>query len=148
LRQPGANGVLEDASAGRPEVGLAVDRASGEATGEERAEPAVAVVEALRVVAEQALKAARELGLCAVEDEVVVRGQQAERMQRPAVAIEALPQSHQEESSVVVVAEDRAAVHATRHHVEVPVRERRAKYARHVFIKAPISTFARPVGRS
>jgi hypothetical protein len=73
VSEPGANRVLDHVSARGSEVALVLDRTSGEAAGEERAESAVAVVEALRVVAEQALEAAGELGLGAVEDDVVVR---------------------------------------------------------------------------
>ncbi len=87
LGEPGADGVFEDVPAGSSQVGLAVDRAGGEAAGEERAEPTMAVIEALPVVAEQTLEAAGEVGLRGVEDEVVVRRQQAEGVDRPAVAL-------------------------------------------------------------
>jgi hypothetical protein len=123
LREPGADGVLDDVSARRSQIALAVDCASGEAAGEERAEALVALVEGLAVVAQEPLEAARELGLRAVEHEVVMRRHQAERVQCPAVALGAETKSPEEGASVVVVAEDRAPVDAARGDVEIAVRE-------------------------
>jgi len=70
-----------------PEVALIVDGAGGEAAGEEGAKSPVALVEGLGVEAQQPLETAGELGLRAVEDEVVVRRHQAERVHRPAIAL-------------------------------------------------------------
>jgi hypothetical protein len=58
-----------------------------------------------------------------VEDDVVVRGHQAERVDRPAVALGAEADAGEEQPPVVVVAEDRAPVHAARDDVEVAVRK-------------------------
>jgi hypothetical protein len=129
--ETGAHGVLHDITAGGEQVALPVDRLRGEAVGEQMAEATVALVEGLRVAALEALDAAGQLGLGAVEDEVVVRRHQAERVHRPAEAFRAGADVCEEEAPVVVVAEDRAAVHAARHHVEVPVRKRGSRHARH-----------------
>ena len=129
--QTGAHGVLDHVAAGGEQVALPVDRSGGEAVGEQVAEAAVALVERLPVAALEALDAARELGLRAVEDEVVVRRHQAERVHRPAEALDAGADVGEEEAPVVVVAEDRAAVHSARHHVEVPVRKRGSQHPRH-----------------
>jgi hypothetical protein len=59
-------------------------------------EAPVALVERLRVAALETLEAARELGLGAVQDEVVVRRHEAERVQRPAVSLDAHPHVGQE----------------------------------------------------
>jgi hypothetical protein len=69
-------------------------------------------IEVLRVSPFQQLQAAGELGLGGVEDEVEVRRHQAERVHRPAVTPDALSEEPQEVAAVVVVAEDRASVHA------------------------------------
>jgi hypothetical protein len=134
--EPRAHRILDDVAAGRVEVVLAVDGAGGEAVGEQVAEPAVALVELLRVATEQPLQAARELWLGAVEDEVVVRRHQTERVDGPAEAFDAGPQEDEEPAPVVVVAEDRAAVDAAGRDVEVAVGKRGARHARHASIKA------------
>jgi hypothetical protein len=130
-RDAGAHGVLDHVAAGGDQVALTVDRPRREAVGEEVPEASVALVERLRVAPLEALDAARELGLGAVEDEVVVRRHQAERVHRPAVALGAAVDVGEEEAPVVVVPEDRAAVDAACHHVEVPVRQRSSRHPRH-----------------
>jgi hypothetical protein len=107
-----ADGILDDVAAGGEEVVLAVDGPGGEAAREEWAEAVVTMVERLRVAAEHALQPAGELGLGAVDDEVVVRGHQAQRVHRPAVALGAAEDQPEKPAEIVVVAEDRAAVHA------------------------------------
>jgi hypothetical protein len=129
--EPRAHRVLDDVAAGGDEVALTVDRPRREAVGEEVPEASVPLVERLRVAALEALDAARELGLRAVEDEVVVRRHQAQRVHRPAEPFGARVDVGEEEAPVVVVAEDRAAVDAARHDVEVAVRKRGSRDARH-----------------
>jgi hypothetical protein len=128
---PGADGVLYGVAAGGVEVALALDRACREAVGEQVAEAHVALVERLRVAAEKTVHSSRQLGLGAVEDEVEVGRHQAERVHRPAEALDATVEAGEEEAPVVVVAVDRAAVHAARDHVEVAVGERRTRDAGH-----------------
>jgi hypothetical protein len=135
---PRAHRVLDDVAAGGVEVVLAVDRAGGEAVGEQVAEAPVALVELLGVAAEEPLQTARELRLGAVEDQVIVRRHETERVQLPAEALDAGLQEDEEPAPVVVVAEDRAAVDAARHDVEVAVRKRGPRHASHASIKAPI----------
>jgi hypothetical protein len=142
-----ADRVLEDVAARGEQVALPVDRSGGEAVGEQVAEAPVALVEGLRVAALEALDAAGELRLGAVEDEVVVRRHQAERVHRPVEALGAGSDVGEEEAPVVVVAEDRAAVDAARHHVEVPVRQRGSRHPRHRPIKPRPSPAVSPCGR-
>ncbi|MGH3109981.1 MAG: hypothetical protein ACRDQT_03565, partial [Gaiellaceae bacterium] len=91
----------------------------------------MAFVEGLCVAAEQPLQPARQLGLRCVKDEVVVGRHQAERVNSPAVALEAEEDLREKRAAIRIVAEDRAAVDAARHDVEVPVGQRRSKDARH-----------------
>jgi hypothetical protein len=107
-----ADRILDYVAASGDEVVLAVDRPGGEAACEEWAEAVVTMVERLRVAAEQALQPAGEPGLGAVDDEVVMRGHQAQRVHRPAVALGAAEDQPEKPAAIVVVAEDRAAVHA------------------------------------
>ena len=111
-------------------------------------EPAMAFVELLRVAAVQELHSARELVPRGVEDEVVVRRHQAERMERPLEALDAATEVCQELAAVVVVEEDVAAVDAPRDHVEVAVGERRAEHARHDSMKPHDRCGEAPCGRT
>jgi hypothetical protein len=95
------------------------------------AEAHVPRVERLRVAALQALEPAGEVGLGAVQDEVVVRRHQAQRVHRPPVPLGTHPQVGEERAPVVVVTEDCAPVDPARDDVEVPVGETGAKNARH-----------------
>jgi hypothetical protein len=94
-------------------------------------ETAVAFVELLRVAAVQLLEPVRQLLPRRVEDEVVVRGHEAEGVDRPVEPLDASPEVREELTSVGVVAEDVAAGDAARDHVEVPVGEQCAGYAGH-----------------
>jgi hypothetical protein len=106
------------------------------------AEALVTLVERLRVAALQALKAPGELGLRAVQNEVVVRRHQTERVQRPPVALGARPDVREEGAPVVVVPEDRAPVHSARRDVEVPIGERGSQDAWHATMKPLTSAHA------
>lgn len=127
-----SNGVLDDVAAYGAEVTLVVDHARCETAGEERSEAAVPSVERLRVTAEELLEPAGELGLGALDDEVVVRRHEAQRVHRPAEPRGAVVQEHEEEPAIAVVAEDRASGDSTRHDVEVAVGKAAAQNARHV----------------
>jgi hypothetical protein len=144
--ETGADWVLDDVTAGGEQVALPVDGSRGEAVGEQVAEAAVPLVERLRVAALEPLDAAGELGLRAVEDEVVVRRHQAERVHRPAIALGARVDVGEEEAPVVVVAEDRAAVDPARHHVEVPVRKRGSWHPRHAAHETAPAARRQPLG--
>jgi hypothetical protein len=67
-----------------------------------------------------------------MEDEVVVRRHEAQRVHRPPVALDAASKMAQKPQAIAVVEEDRAPVDAQRVDVEVPVRKRRAKHAGHL----------------
>jgi hypothetical protein len=94
------------------QVRLAVDDPSGKASREERPEAAISVVERLSVGSEKPLESARKLSPCRLEDEVEVRRHQTQRVDRPTVAFRAAPRACEELMTVVIAAEDRAAVHA------------------------------------
>jgi hypothetical protein len=94
-------------------------------------EALVALVERLRVAALEALKASRELGLRAVQDEVVVRRHQAEGVQRPPVPLDARPNVCQKGAPIAVVPEDRAAVDSAGGDVEVAIGKRGAQDTGH-----------------
>lgn len=130
-REAGTHGILDDVAAGRLEVFRIVDRTGREASSEERAEALVTAVESLCVPAEEPLQPTRELGLGRVENEVVVRRQQAERLQRPAVMLRAEEDLSEKRAPIVVITKDRAAVDAARHDVEVAVGERRSQDSGH-----------------
>jgi hypothetical protein len=96
------------------------------------AEPGwVTLVEALGVDAVQPLHAGGEVGLRAVDDEVVVRPHEAVRMAVPAVAVDRLREDFEEEDAVGVVQEQHLAEHGVRRDVEQAVRERGAENPRH-----------------
>jgi hypothetical protein len=137
VAEPGSDGVLDDVTARFPQVALAVDDTRFEPAGEEMAEAAVSFVEPSGVAAVQALETSRQVDARRMENQVVVRGHQAERVDHPAVALHAELHESQERSPILVVAEDRAAVDASSDDVEVAVRERASKDARHGGIEAP-----------
>jgi hypothetical protein len=148
IAEPGADGVLDDVAAGGVQVALVLDRPRREAVCEEVPEAPVALVERLRVAALEPLNAPRELGLGAVQDDVVVRRHEAERVQRPAVSLGARPHVGQERAPVVVVPENRAAVHAATGDVEVAVRKRGSENARHASIQAALGPPQGACGRT
>jgi len=111
VANPRAYGVLDDVAARRAEVVLAFDRPGGEAACEERPETPVTLVEGLCVAAERPLQPARQLGLRGVKDEVVVGRHQAERVNSPAVALDAEEDLREKRAAISVVAEHRAPVH-------------------------------------
>jgi hypothetical protein len=114
------------------EVVLVLDDAAGEPVGEQVPESAVSPVELLGVAAVQELHPAREGVAAGVEDEVVVRRHQAERVHLPPEAIDAAAEVRQEVAAVGRVEEDVAAGGSARVDVEVAVGERRAENAGHV----------------
>lgn len=126
-----SHGVLDDVLAGLHEIALVVDHPRCEAAGEEVPETAMSLVEGLRVAAVQALEPARELRLGRVEDDVVVRRHEAERVDCPPETLCARAQEREEVPAVGVVDEDPAPVDAAREHVEVAVGKARAGNARH-----------------
>lgn len=146
VAQPGADGVLDDVAAGGAQVALALDRPRREAVREQVSEAPVALVERLRIAALQALETTRELHPRAVEDEMVVRRHEAKRVERPVIPLGARPHVGQERAPVVVVAEDRAAVHAACHDVEVAVRKRGSQDARHATNQSALDSPRRPLG--
>jgi hypothetical protein len=121
--EPGAHRVFEHIAAGGVQVLLAFDYPRAEPVREEVPEAHVLRVEGLGVPAQQAVHPARELRLRRVQDEVEVRRHQAQRVHAPAEALDAGAEPGEEEASVLVVAENGAAAHATRHDVEVAVRQ-------------------------
>jgi len=74
------------------EIPLFFDDFRREAVGEEVAERKVASVERLGVAAVQTLDATGELDRRRLEDDVIVRGHEAERMNDPAAAVDGVTQ--------------------------------------------------------
>ncbi len=70
------------------EISLSFNDSRREAVGEEMAETKVASVEELSVAAVQTLDATGELDRRRLEDDVIVRGHEAERMNDPAAAVD------------------------------------------------------------
>jgi hypothetical protein len=130
--EAGRDRVLADVLERGAEVLVGVDHPGREAPAPEVAVTAVAEVEPLRIATVQVLHPARELLLRRLDDEVVVRPHQADRVHSPAVPVDALLEEAREGVAVSIVAENERAEHAARRDVEETVRERRAKHARHV----------------
>ncbi|HVM17976.1 MAG TPA: hypothetical protein VM290_10385 [Gaiellaceae bacterium] len=131
LAEAGADGVVEDVVDGAGQLLLGLDDAAGEAVAPQVSPAAVRAVEALRVDAVQALHPEGELLAGAFDDEVVVVAHQAERLHRPATALDDLEEDPEELAAVVVRQEDEALLDAPRGDVEVAVREERPKLPRH-----------------
>jgi hypothetical protein len=123
----GPDRVRDDVGAGRVEVALCLDHARREAVSNEVSETAVSLVEALRVDAVQPFHPSREVGAARFEDEMEVRGHQAERVHLPVEAGDAAMEEREEEAAVFVVAEERDAAGATCNDVEEAVGERGAE---------------------
>ncbi len=100
---------------------LAIDDSRGEAVGEEVAEADVSLIEQLRVAAVQSLDSRREPDARGMENEVIVRRHQAERLDDPVVTLDADADMCEEHPPVCIVPDDGAAVDPARHHMEVPV---------------------------
>ena len=107
----------------------------------------MAFVELLRVAAIQQLEAARERVPRGVKDEVVMRGHQAEGVDRPVEPLDASPEMSEELAAVGVVAKDGAPVDATSDHVEVPVGKQHARQASHDSMKPDEERMASQCGQ-
>ena len=83
----------------------------------------MSLVERLRMPPFQELEAAGQVRLGALEDEVEVRRHEAERVDRPPIPLHAPGHEAEKVATILVVTEDRAAVDASREHVEEAVWE-------------------------
>jgi len=92
---------------------------------------AVAGVEALRVASVQVAHAVREIGLGRLDDQVIVVAHQAADVHEPPVAPRDAPDQVDEERTVVVVQEDRAAVVPPCRDVVEAARDEVAARSRH-----------------
>jgi hypothetical protein len=134
--------VREDVFAGRGEVVVAFDDPGGVAISEQVAGALVPLVEAESMDAVQALHPQPQLRNGRVDDEVVVRRHQAERVDGPVEAGDALSEQAEEGQAVGVVAVDRATIDAARRSrgrrrpaacgaTVLPSRDGNARRARH-----------------
>jgi hypothetical protein len=146
--EAGADGVEHDVAAGLGKVLLALDRPGREPVGEQVPEAAVAGVELERVGAVDEVERAREVGDDALDDQVVMRSHQAERVHPQPVAPDGDGEQGEEEPPVVVVAEDEGAVHPSGDHVEDAVREVTAERSGHATSVGRAATPSRHVERS
>jgi hypothetical protein len=142
-----ADRVREDVFAGGGEVVVAFDDPGGVAISEQVAGALVPLVEAESMDAVQALHPEPQLRDGRVDDEVVVRRHQAERVDGPVEAGDALSEQTEEGQAVGVVAVDRATIDAARRHVEDAVRQRAAQPSRHLATVTPVERVTRECGR-
>jgi hypothetical protein len=92
---------------------------------------AVDGVEGFRVAAVQVSHAGGEVRLRRLDDEVVVRPEQAVRVQAPAEEAYDPVHQHEEEPAIVVRLEDETAVVPRRRHVVDPAGDERSERSRH-----------------
>jgi hypothetical protein len=102
LDDSGLDGVLEDVFQGRLELLVAFDRLRIEALAEDVVAAVVDGVEGARVVAVEIAHPLGEVLLRRLDDEVVVRAEQAPRVEPPAVAADDPPQLVEEAPAIVV----------------------------------------------
>jgi hypothetical protein len=102
----GPDGVLEDVLEDGEVVLVALDHARAEAAAEDVVAEAVALVEPARVGAVQVAHAVGEVRLGCLEDEVVVRSEQAVGVEAPAVAPDHPPKQVEEDLAIAVLEED------------------------------------------
>jgi hypothetical protein len=92
----------------------------------------VAQVEALGVDPVQDVHASGEVRPGRLDDQVVVRIHEAERVAAPGIALDDVREEREEPKAIVVVPEDDGAGDAVRGDVEEPVRENPPENASHV----------------
>jgi hypothetical protein len=131
LAEPGADGVLDDVATDVGQLVLVFDLSAPEALAEEVAPPAVASVEPLRVAAVELLEPRGELGDGRLDDEVVMVGHQAERMDAPVVPAHDEAEEAEKGAAVVVVAVDGDSAGTPRGDVEPAVRKDVSRQAGH-----------------
>jgi co-chaperonin GroES (HSP10) len=107
--EPGLDGVLEDVFERVGVLLVALDGLRVVAAAEHVVAEAPPVVEPARVAPVEVAHAEIEVGLRRLDDEVVVRSEEADRVLAPAVAAQDAAQEVQEDTAVVVVEEDEPA---------------------------------------
>jgi hypothetical protein len=129
--EAGADRVHPDVLERRVVVVLVVDHPGGEALGEEGSTAAEAGVVLAGVVALEPLDGRREALDRAVEHCVVVRAEEAVRVEAERPASDGALQERQERTAVLVVLEQHRLVDGAGRDVEVPVWELAAEDSRH-----------------
>jgi hypothetical protein len=125
-----------------------VDHPGVEAVAEDVPAAVMSSVEELRVDAVEAVQASRERRTGGLDDEMVVRPHEAERVAAPSVPFDCFREQAQERDAVRVVAEERLAVDGACRHVVDPVGERPTKRSGHVpnvWARVASSLFVAPV---
>ena len=118
---------------------VVADDPGGEPRSEHVAVAVVPPVEALGVDAVQVLHAVRQSLGGRLQDEVVVRAHQAERMAVPPVSPDDEAEQTEEQQAVVIVDEDQAPEDAARGHVEDAVGQLAPADSRHAGDGSPPS---------
>ncbi len=108
-----------------------LDDPGREAGAEEVSTASAAAIRALGVHSVQPLHSGRQAFLLCVEDEVVMRGHEAVRVQRPFVRVNALAEKAQERDAIDVVEEGRGLVDGDSRDVKEPVAQHPSQHARH-----------------
>jgi hypothetical protein len=111
---------------------LVLDQPGGEAVAEHVAPAPVLRVVALRIPAVQELHPRGELEAGALDDEVIVRPHQAQRVDVPVEAFHRPQEEGEEVEPVIVVAEQPDLGDGQAGGVVDPVRKQRARLARHL----------------
>src|SRR5947208_558463 len=129
--EPRADRVVEDVFTGSGEVVVALDDPRRVPVAEQVSRPPVPLVEPECVDAVQPLHRSPKLRNRRLDDEVVMRRHQAERVNGQTEAVDALRQQLEEAQTVRLVAVDVAAVDAARRDVEDAVRQRMPQLSSH-----------------
>jgi hypothetical protein len=103
------DGVLEDVFERGDVVLVALDDTCAEAAAENVVTEAVPLVEPARVRAVQVTHPVGEVRLRGLEDEVVVRSEQAVGVEAPVVAVDHAPKEVEEDAAIAVLEEDERA---------------------------------------
>jgi hypothetical protein len=129
--EAGADGIIEDVLARRGEVVVAFDDPRRVAVSEEVACSSVAPVESESVDPVQPLHSRPQSLDGGLEDQVVVGRHQAEGVDDPVEAVDAIREQREEVQAVRVVAKDGATVDAACRHVKDTVRKLAAEPSCH-----------------
>jgi hypothetical protein len=131
LAKAGSDRIAVHVLESRVVVLLALDHPRGEPVAPEMAGPTMAAIEALGVDPVESLHPRREIRLRRIDDEVVVRSEQACEVHLPVEAHGAFGQERQKRHAILPVAEDVRTGNSARGDVVDPVGQERAKRTCH-----------------
>jgi hypothetical protein len=131
VTQSRSNRVLQHVMTSPHEIALLFDQKGAEARFEQVSSAFVPFVEALRIVAVEAMHAAGEPVSGCLDYQVVMRGHQAVRVTGPLKSHAGSGHLLNEEGSVLVVSEERLSANRSSRDMEEPIREITAWSPRH-----------------